>query len=728
MTREMPATAKSLRKSQAAAPVAVAPVSPFRSDDSDDVLELGAMLGTLWRGKLVIAGFAAVFLLLGGFYAYFAATPIYRATSEVILQPQQTQLFSLEAVVGGLSGDSTEVNTEIEVLQSRRLIGTVVDMLGLIEDPEFNRELQEVGAYQRAQDWVMAFVTTRILGRPAEEPEVLSAKAERDIVISALKRALQVRNVSQTYVFQVTVSSEDAEKSALIADTIAQEYVNGQLQAKLDAMEQASAQLTSRVAELQAELETAEAARADFSASTDLISAAALLALERQLKDLRDRTRSSQINVADAEARLAALRAAPDRATRAELADDPTLTRLAERLTAEPEQAASFDLQFDRLVQRAELEVQRARQQLTLLSSSQAELEEQIDRQSEDLFRLEQLTREAEAIRLLYEQLLLRLNETTAQQGIQQADSRILAEAVVPRIPSEPNKPLVAGLSAFFGAVAGAALLLVLEGRRTVFRTSEDLEQFAGAVVVGEIPTIPARRRRRVLDHLIANPGSVQAEAYRSLRTSIMMLDPGHPPGIIAVTSSVPGEGKTTNSLGLAHVAAGLDRKVLFIEADFRRRTMGTYFEDLPTLGAADYFSADRPLEDLIFRPDGYGADVMSAGEAKVNPADLLTSAKFDRFLEELRGHYDHIIIDTPPILAVPDFRIIAPKADLLLLTVRWNTTSRVQLSESLRLMQTLNAKQVGLILGQVSPQGMRRYGHGERYGGYRSYGNYFEK
>jgi len=447
------------------------------------------------------------------------------------------------------------------------------------------------------------------------------------------------------------------------------------------------------------------------------------------MKDLRDRIASrAQILQAD-EAALARLRAVTDadRATRAAAAQDEELTRLAGLIAAGEDGTANgraFDMRFAQLLMRSETEVERSRAQLSALEGSAKELEAETARQSDDLIALQQLTREAEASRLLYEYFLSRLKETAAQQGIQQADSRVLSRAVVPIEPSEPRKPLLLAISGMLGIMIGAVLVLLLEARHNTFRTARELESATGYTVMGQIPLLPTRRRRDALKYLSERPTSAAAEAVRNLRTSVLLSNVDEPPQVILTTSSLPSEGKTTLSLSLAQNLTGLGKKVLIIEGDIRRRVFGQYLNTQQTQGLLAVLSGDAKIEDVILKDDRIKADILIGEESKVNAADIFASDKFVAFMADLRKRYDIIIIDTPPVLVVPDARVIAQACDAILFAVKWDSTSKTQVEEALRMFESVGQQVTGLVLGQISAKGMRRYGHSGRYGAYSAYGS----
>ncbi|AYE88356.1 polysaccharide biosynthesis tyrosine autokinase [Sulfitobacter sp. D7] len=692
--------------------------APSASTSADeDVIDLGTLFSTLWRGKWLIALGVLVAMLIGGYYAYIAATPLYRSTAVVILETNQDQIVDLQSVVGGLSGDTSEVNSEVEVLRARSLMRKVVDRLDLTRDPEFNVELQSESLKSQIKSLVGLGAPATVLSPEQEEQRI------RDAVISKLLEAVTVRNVPLSLVFQVTVETESARKSALIADTIVDLYILNQIEVKFEATEQATLWLSERVAALQSKLEEAEAKASEFSAATELVSVEGLRALERQIKELRDRIATAQVNRSTQENRIEAMEEAGSRAEQADASNDPQLERFLPRVESDPEIAEAFDTRFQIVLQRSRSDLARADQQLAALRASEAELSAQISRQNEDLITLQQLTREAEATRVLYEYFLSRLNETSAQQGIQQADSRILSDAVVPNQPSAPRKSLILAMSAILGLLLSAGLILLREMRNNSFRTARELEGTTGYTVLGQIPAMPAASRAKVLQYLSDKPTSAAAEAVRNLRTSLMLSNVDNPPKVVISTSSVPGEGKTTNSLALAQNLLGLGKRVLLVEGDIRRRTLHQYFKDMPEKGIVSVLSGELALKDAIHRTQGFGADILGGEKSSTNAADLFASDRFRALIEEAREAYDMVIIDTPPVLVVPDARIIADQADAIIFTVQWDKTSKTQVEESLRMFHNSGQRITGLVLSQISPKGMKRYGYGGTYGAYSGYG-----
>lgn len=690
-------------------------------------IDIGDLLHTLLLSKWKILFYVAVAIVLCVLYIVFVATQRYTASTTIALENRDTSVIGLESVVSGLSGDPLTINTEAEVLQARTLIGKVVDDLNLTQDEEFNPELEPDSEYSfSALLDALGVDLEADLGLEFGEEIPLTEREVRDLVIDQLTRLITVENARFSYVFEVSVTTEDAEKSALIADKIAEFYILDQLDTKFQATKQATTWLSSQVGDLQVDLEAAENAVKTFTTETDLIGPEALAALNRQLKDFRETRSNLRDNAAQAEARVAVLeaaRAGGDPAAMAEAAGDPALTQLLNRIqTGTNAQALlpTFRTRFDRVLEQARFEIKRTRDRADSLEASITDLDSQIVSQSADLLKLEQLEREAGVNRSIYESFLNRLKETTVQEGLQQPDSRVLSPAVIPRRPSSPRKARLLIVSVLLGLIVGSTVVLLREKRRSCFRSARDLEQGTGQTVLGQIPRAPYTRRRKVLDYIVSKPSSALSEAVRNLRTSLLLSNLDEPPQVIVISSSVPGEGKTTLALSLAHNLAGMNAKVLLMEGDIRRHTLKEYFDvkHKRQAGLQSLVAGQAALEDAVYTSDKAKFDVLFGERMTVNAADFFSSGHFKKFLETCRAEYDFIIVDTPPVLLVPDARVIAQQADAVIYAVLWDQTPVAQVHEGLESFKTVNRDVTGLALTQIDPRRMKRYGYeGYAYG-----------
>lgn len=687
-----------------------------------DSVDIGALLRSAWRGKFIILLSTLVALSLGWYYANKVATPKFRSTAVVMLNNREEQVVDLGNVMSGLGSDRAVVKTEVELLKSRNLLGKVVDELDLVSDPEFNGALRAPGQIDLVKRQVKEWVT----GSVAAPPVPPAHSVQRDITIDALLRSLTVTNLPDSLVFNVTIETMSATKSAEIVDALVELYILNQLEVKFEATEQATTWLTERVTGLQIALEEAEQEVNDFRAGSSLISPEALRSLEVQLNDLRERITNTQATLNETEAQLEQMRQAQPPAEKAAISNDVQLLSLLPQIDT-PGMAEAFDRRFEQVLARSTTEVTRLRGQLETLRNSRSSLETQIEQQSQDLITLQQLTREAEASRLLYEYFLARLKETSAQRGVQQADSRVISNAVVPRAASAPRKSLILGLTGIIGVALGIAIVLIREMNSRTFRRAEEIEAMTDTSVIGQIPTIPARRRLDAVSYLKERPSSAVAEAVRNLRTSVMLSNIDNPPKVIMTCSSLPGEGKTTVAFALALNFSSMGKKVLLVEGDIRRRVFRQYLKNDQKYGIVATLSGEKTIDEVIIQDDFVGCDVLLGDKGGHNAADIFSSERFGHLIADLRERYDVVIIDTPPVLIVPDARVISQQVDSTIFVVRWDMTDRNQVISALREFDSVGHKVSGIALNQIDPKGMARYGYGNGYGAYsNSNSNYY--
>lgn len=699
------------------------PVGPAgKRDVDDDEIDLLALARTLWRGKWWILLAATVAVGIGGNYAFRVAVPTYSATAQMALQIEQTSFIDIEAVMSGFDGDRNAMNTELQVILSRDLMGQLVDRLDLMSYPEFNVTLQPEAE---------GFLTEGVLGDlrdmllPAEE-EPLSEVAIRNEVISNVRDAFSTTSSRDSYTFQITATTEDPDTSVLLANTLAQVYRDDQVAQKVAATESAAVWLSGRVSELQAELETRQKEITELRTQSALVSPESLAALNDRSVELQETLQALQAELDEAAARRMAMDAAmtADNATKAAAGRDIQLTGILDAIARGDEGAQlRFDRRFESVRLQSMADELRLTEQVGALQSEADRLKRQFEAQSAALADLQDLERETEATRVLYETFLTRLKETTVQEGVHQPDSRILSEATEGEMVA-PRKARILALSMILGVMAGSALVLMREFTQNTYRTAEDLEQGTGISVMGQVPRIPARGRPETVAYLANKPTSAAAEAVRNLRTSVLLSNIDNPPKIIMSTSSIPGEGKTTLAIALAQNLAGLDKKVILIEGDIRRRTFGEYFPKAREKGGLlSVISGKMTLEQAVWREPGGRIDILMGERSTINAADVFSSEAFRSLMETLRDSYDYIIIDTPPVLVVPDSRVIGQHVDAIFYAVNWDSTKRTQVQEGLRQFQTVNLRVTGMVLSKIDPRGMKRYGYGERYGAYSRYG-----
>lgn len=714
--------------------------APVAGQETQDDIDLLGVARTLWRGKLWILLCVGLSLSLGIYKTFVTAVPLYTATAEMTLQVSTLPTLDIQAIVAGFSGDEASINTEMAVITSGELVRRLVDDLELDRDPEFNGNLPDPETRPSLLAPVRGAIRSALLAvlpkssEPPEasvDPEALALQEQRDVV-DAVRGIIETESSYDTYAFTISATSRDPEKAAVIANALARLYRDDQIRTKVETTERMAVWLSERVGELRAELNLRQNEIADLRARSALVSDEGLQALNEQAIALRGELAQVQSQLARTDERLTALRAAEeagDTDAKVAAANDSQLEASAADLTTQGGAAqVRFDRRFEQILLQTEAERERAQDQVVELQQSADELSAQFESQSSDLLALQQLQQEVEASQALYETFLTRLKEATAQESAYEADSRLLTEAG-PGEQIEPRPARSLAIALLMGLLIGAGIVLVREFLQNTFRTAEDLEGRTGRPVLGQIPRIPVRARADVIEYLLKKPTSAGAEAVRNLRTSLLLSNLDRPPQVIMATSSVPNEGKTTSAIALAMNLAGLNKKVLLIEGDIRRRTFSAYFPGGAEKGGLlSVISGKQSLEAAVHRPAQLGIDVLMGERSAVNAADVFSSESFRQFLDHARSVYDYLIIDTPPVLVVPDARVIVQHVDAALYVVKWDATSTSQVDEGLRQFRSVNATIAGLVLSQVDPKGMKRYGYGGRYGAYSRYAKgYYE-
>ncbi|MCK0139999.1 polysaccharide biosynthesis tyrosine autokinase [Aliiroseovarius sp. F47248L] len=507
-----------------------------------------------------------------------------------------------------------------------------------------------------------------IFSATRSDPSTINDAETAEQVIANVQGALSAYVQRSTRIFIVTAQSEDRFKAAKMANTLSAIYLQDQIDAKFQAANDAVSWLSDRVGVLRHDLIAQEAAVAQLRTQMGLTSAEGLAILNARLKEARARLQDVQ--------------------QQAEQTNDQ----------------------------------QRVALQKLALERSISELELAVQTQGADVNALQQLEREAQATRVLYETLLARLKEASAVRGLQQADARVLSAATAGTYQS-PQKGLIMLIGALIGMVIASVYVLSKQFVHSGFRTADELAAAAGKPVLGQVPIIPVADRSALVPFLSNQPTAATAEAIRNLRTSLLMSNVEQPPQVVLIASAVSGEGKTTQAVALTQNFAGLGKRVLLIEGDIRRCTLEHYVPGPSAPGIMSLLAGDVSLSDAVQHDAQLGADVLFGEKTGLSAADLFASSRFERLIQEARADYDMIIIDSPPVLVVPDARVIARYADAILFIVGWNKTTRGQVAEGLRQFEMVNCAVTGFVLSQVKSAEMVRYGYADTNPAYTTYG-----
>lgn len=384
---------------------------------------------------------------------------------------------------------------------------------------------------------------------------------------------------------------------------------------------------------------------------------------------------------------------------------------------------ASLRQQVEQVVASIERSYQLAVANENSLRASFDDNKEQIQNISRKEFKVRDLQREVEANRALYDTFMTRLQETTATSDLSSTNARIVDAALPPAEPSEPNGKLFMVVALFLALVVGIAQAIIREILDNTFKTSEEVETKLNLPVMGIVPEVPRNLRKQVCHIFQHNDDKRFCEAIRTIRTNITLTEGSQPRQVLVITSTAPGEGKSSVSANLAFAMGQLNR-VLLIDADLRRATLDKTFEFAPgTPGLANLIGGNAKLDDCI-RSVG-NVDMICAGTVPSNPLELLSSPRFAKLLEAVKGRYDRIIIDSPPSQAVSDAAVLSILADAVIYVIKSESTLIPHAQKGVSQLQQSNAPVTGVVLNHVDVEKAKRSG---QFRGYYDHYGYSEQ
>lgn len=723
--------------------------------------ELRETFRLLNRRKWHLLSVATLVVILAG-VILTQLTPEYRSTALLMLDTRKMKVTNVSDVVGSLMGNGTTelaaIQTEIEVLKSVSLLGRVVDKLHLDIDPEF------AGARSSTVRKFIGMLRRQVPGIEVKTPQGAAFKGDespRARAIAALARNMTINSRGRSYVIAVAMDSIDPAKAQKINETITDFYIVDQLDAKLDANKRATAWLNERLGELKRNVDVAERAVATFREKSGLTLGKDTTVFTQSLTELNTQLNQARAQRADREARLVALQQAQSnpatlggisevlanplistlRAQEAEVARriGDLNQRYAENhprlLQARAEQGqiqARINAEVAKIISSLRADAEAAKAKEKELQAQVSRLERRAGGLGQSEAELKQLEREALTTRTVYEDFLKRFKELSDQQDIQQPDARVLSPATFPGSPSFPRYGITLGVAGVLGLLLGVGVVLVLERLDGGFRTGEQVERLIGLSTIGMVPLLSRLSLGKLTParFVIDKPASAYGEALRSIFTAITLGSLDRPPKVIMVTSALPDEGKSTFTTSLAGLLAksSPDKRVIVVDCDLRRSSVADKLSlKHPEATIDQYLSGARLLSEVVQLDEPSGLHFISARPDTPNSAEILGSNAMRRFVSSLAETYDVVLLDTPPVMAVSDSRIVAQLADYIIYLVRWERTPRELAINSARLLRDLR-KSIGVVLAQVNVRRHARYGYGD-YGYYYSkYRSYYTK
>jgi capsular exopolysaccharide synthesis family protein len=733
------------------------------AEEAGDALNLREIWRALARRKL--AFLAAIALITGGAFLYcLQQTPLYTAETLIHIQNRDADVVELTAVVEELTADPPTIESEIERISSRAFLRRVVDALDLTADPEFNPGAgrTEGGSlldlvnpsYYLPAGWFRALTEERELSVIRES--LAPTTIEMNRVIARLIKAIRVAQVGRSYVIELAVTTADPTKAARIANTMAQAYLETQLETKYAAGKRAIDWLSKRVEELRGQVLAAEARIVEYRAANNIVATDAGNPASLQLSQLNTQLALSQAQRAEAEARLTQARSVFGAAgieAAAKVLSSPLMAELrvqeTELLRRRSELSAEYGLRHPlmvnlqgeldslhgkmadevrRIIQDLENEVAVARAREQELQGSLAKVQSGATTIELAEVELRNLTRGAETNRKLLETFQTRFSQILQQQELQESDARIMSPADIPTVPSHPQTELITAL-ALLGSLALGGLLVFLLERWDAdygFRSAEEIRAL-GLKALALVPDLSRRETDGIEaeDYILERPNSAYAEALQRIRTSLFLSSSERAPRTLLVTSSVPLEGKSTIATALARQSARSGLKVILVDADLRRPRLHEVMGLPNQNGLTEVLAGKANPETAIRRDEKSDLDFLPAGIGALSPPDLFRSSTMRVLLEEMADYYDLVIIDSPPVAAVSDSFTLSGIVDQAIYVIRWEQTPRNVALAGIRQLLESGGNLAGVVLSRVDVKRHAQYGYadsGQYQGAYQKY------
>lgn len=694
----------------------------------------------LYRSKWQILRTFALVMLVATL-GVFLVTPIYRGSATLLIEAVGAKVVAIDEVYQpGIPGiNLTEhQNTQIEIIQSRMLAERVFTQLKLDQYPEYKLDPASDGS-------VVSNVRALIFRARPED-------GGRGAAIDRLMDNIRVEPILRSNLVKVHAEAETAALSALIANGVVEAYVSYDRESRGGIADEASGWLVERLAEVKKDLERAEQAQQKFYESEELVNVGGARGLvESEITDNANRlreARTTRTNLENVYMRIVRAGTSVQVLQEIPQVQQEPLVQTTKRhfLEAQSEVGglqSRYGAKHPKMVA-AQARLQEARDALrrqVMLAAEGIRSEYEIARNTENSLagivqtsrsqiqgldrkenQLQTLQREVESNRKLYDTLLQRSKETEVAGDLDIGKIRVIEKAVVPKKAYKPRKLLWLATAALLGLFLSLALALLRGFVDDTIKTPLDLEQIALIPALTVLPRVSELKR---LSHIeIDEPQSIFAEGIRTLRTSLLLADVSSRRQRILVTSAVPGEGKTSIALNLA-MALGQVERVLLIDADLRKPTIGTYLKLPPDArGIVDLITGAADLAACVHRHGEGNVDVLPCSKPPPNPLELVGSDRFAQLLNTLSARYDRVIIDSPPCLPVSDSLLLGRHVDAVIFLVKADATPRMQVATAIKSLRQTGAPLIGAVLNEADTRRQSGFAYGYYYyqGGYGSY------
>ncbi|MEO7741975.1 MAG: polysaccharide biosynthesis tyrosine autokinase [Usitatibacter sp.] len=712
-----------------------------------DTLDVVEYWRAISKRRWAILGLTLAVAILSTLIAS-AMRPSYRAAAVLLIEQGKNKVVSIEEVYSQGLIQREHYQTQVEILKSEDLARKVVQKLNLVTHPDFDPRQAEA-------PW-----TSRVLANvmPPEDVRWTDDQVFK-VVVERFKRDLSIQLVRNSQLAQLSFTAYDRTLAAQVPNTLAEVFIESDLDSRVAMTQRAAAWLRERMGELRAKVDGAEKALQDYRDRERIVDTKglALSGAGRQLEELTRGLVEARQKRAEAESAYSLVQQIKTGRMQTGYDSVPAVIRhpLIQRMKEQEadadrrlsDAAKRYGPEHPRMIQaKAELEAAKestrkqmevvvagiakeyeaARANETAVERALAQSKSDIQGINRKEFQLGVLEREVQQNRNLYDMFVNRLKETSVAGDLQSTVARVVDPATVPIAPYAPKKDQIVIVSSALALCLAAMLALLLDRLTNTLNSTADVENRLGVPALGVLQKIRGFPGKGFVSELafFNDTQSTFAEAIRTVRTGVLMSALDAPHKVVVVTSSVPEEGKTTLSLNLACALGQVKKKVLLIDGDMRRPKIGRLMgRESRHPGLADLVAEQAQTAQCIFLDERSGIHILTAGTVPPNPLELLSSKRFEDVIGRLRETFDIVVIDSAPLQLVSDAQVLSQFASSVIYVVKADSTPYQVAQNGLKKLRRVNAPVLGVVLNQLDLEKAEKY-YGE-YSGYKSYKGY---
>jgi polysaccharide biosynthesis transport protein len=666
--------------------------------------------------------------------ATFTMNPIFRATTTIQINKENPQIVDFKEIFAVNTMDLDYYQTQYKILESRSLARRVVQNLKLAEHPEFLPKPET--PFQKWKSNILNSISG--LFTPSHPNKDPAENGKETTFINQFLKKLKIEPIRNSRLVKIHFDSNNPELSSQVSNALAASYIQQNLESRFTATQQAKEWLTGQLEDLKAKVERADEALQAFGSKHNIISLdekenvtmqrltdlnetltkaeSERMGKEALYKQTKDRNFDSLPSILenklimDLKQAFIQLEAQYMKLSETYKPEYPEMVRLKQQMQTIQKR---IDGELAKIIAAIKNDYESNLRKEALLRQAFEEQKARVIEMKDKSIQYNILKREADTNKELYKGLLQRMKEAGVSAGIMASNIQVVDQAELPIRPYKPDKRLNILLAAVVGLFLGVGIAFFLEYLDNTVKTPEDVEQLIRLPSFGMVPEISYERRRRVETGTsypvemvtFGHPKSMLSEAYRNIRTSILLSFSERPPKKIVISSPNPSEGKTTTAINTAIALSQTGAQVIVIDADMRKPRIHKIFNEENGAGLSNFLSGNAGLDSVIKKSEIPNLYYIPSGPIPPNPSELIGSKLFKSMMESLGERFDHIVLDSPPVLGFADTIILSTSVEGIILVVLGGKTPRETLQRAKEVLHQVNAKILGVVINRIDIQ-----------------------